>query len=276
MNRYLKLVNFEFNRFFKLYIVLVIATIIMQIFVVIMESRRYMQEAKNVIYVEMMSKADFIKNYEAFTMQRVVQSNWFYWSIALCVVVLLIYVFFIWYRDWLGKNSFIYRLLMLPTARLNLYFAKATAILIFVFGLVALQLLLFLIEMQIMKWIVPAEFRVDLPIKEYTDFNYLSVILPGSLIDFLLFYGMGIVAVCVTFTAILFERCYRLKGIIFGISYGLVSVGFFLMPRLIDTFVLNYYFFPVELFVMEVIAGIIVLIGAVWIGNYLLKYKIRV
>ena len=252
MNRYLKLVNFEFNRFFKLYIVLVIVTIIMQFFAVILESRGYMREAKNVIYGDMMSKADFIKNYEAFTMQRVVQSNWFYWSIALCVVVLLIYVFFIWYRDWLGKNSFIYRLLMLPTARLNLYFAKATAILIFVFGLVALQLLLFLIEMQIMKWIVPAEFRVDLPIKEYTDFNYLSVILPGSLIDFLLFYGMGIVAVCVTFTAILFERCYRLKGIIFGISYGLVSVGFFLMPLLIDTFVLNYYFFPVELFVMEI------------------------
>ncbi len=276
MNRYLKLVNFEFNRFFKLYIVLVIVTIIMQFFAVILESRGYMREAKNVIYGDMMSKADFIKNYEAFTMQRVVQSNWFYWSIALCVVVLLIYVFFIWYRDWLGKNSFIYRLLMLPTARLNLYFAKATAILIFVFGLVALQLLLFLIEMQIMKWIVPAEFRGDLPIKEYTDFNYLPVILPGSLIDFLLFYGMGIVAVCVTFTAILFERCYRLKGIIFGISYGLVSVGFFLMPLLIDSFVLNYYFFPVELFVMEVIAGIIVLIGAVWIGNYLLKYKIRV
>ncbi|MEK6453804.1 hypothetical protein [Caldifermentibacillus hisashii] len=276
MNRYLKLVNFEFNRFFKLYIVLVFVTIIMQIFAVILESRRYVQEAKNVIYGEMMSKADFIKNYEPFTMARVVQSNWFYWPIALCIVVLLIYVFFIWYRDWLGKNSFIYRLLMLPTARLNLYFAKAAAILIFVFGLVALQLLLFPIETQIMKWIVPAEFRVDLPMKEYTNFNYLSAILPGSIMDFFIFYGMGIVAVFVTFTAILFERCYRLKGIIFGGFYGLVSVGFFLTPLLIDYFLLKNYFFPVELFVMEVIAGIIVLIGAVWIGNYLLKYKIRV
>lgn len=192
MNRYLKLVNFEFNRFFKLYIVLVFVTIIMQIFAVILESRRYVQEAKNVIYGEMMSKADFIKNYEPFTMARVVQSNWFYWPIALCIVVLLIYVFFIWYRDWLGKNSFIYRLLMLPTARLNLYFAKAAAILIFVFGLVALQLLLFPIETQIMKWIVPAEFRVDLPMKEYTNFNYLSAILPGSIMDFLYFMEWGL------------------------------------------------------------------------------------
>ena len=44
--------------------------------------------------------------------------------IALCVVVLIIYVFFIWYRDWLGKNTFIYRLLMLPTARIQCLFSK--------------------------------------------------------------------------------------------------------------------------------------------------------
>jgi len=276
MNRYLKLVNFEFNRFFKLYVVLVIVTIIMQIIAVIVESRRYMQEAENVIYGEMMSKADFIKNYEAFTMQRIVQSNWFYWSIAFCAVILLIYVFFIWYRDWLGKNSFIYRLLMLPTARLNLYFAKATAILIFVFGLVALQLFLFSIETQLVKWMIPAEFRVDLPMSEYIRFNYLSIILPSSIFDFFIFYGIGIIAVFIMFTAILFERCYRLKGIIFGISYGLVSFGFFLMPLLINTFVLKNYFFPLELFVMEVIVCIIILLGAIWIGNYLLKYKIRV
>ena len=37
----------------------------------------------------------------------------------------MIYVFFIWYRDWLGKYTFAYRLLMLPTTRINIYFAKA-------------------------------------------------------------------------------------------------------------------------------------------------------
>ena len=42
----------------------------------------------------------------------------------LCGVILIIYVFFIWYRDWLGKNTFIYRLLMLPTARIQCLFGK--------------------------------------------------------------------------------------------------------------------------------------------------------
>ena len=40
---------------------------------------------------------------------------WFLGPIALCIAALIIYVFFIWYRDWLGKNTFAYRLLMLPT-----------------------------------------------------------------------------------------------------------------------------------------------------------------
>ena len=39
MNRYLKLVNFEFNRFLKLYLVLIGITILLQMIGVIVESR---------------------------------------------------------------------------------------------------------------------------------------------------------------------------------------------------------------------------------------------
>ena len=84
----------------------------------------------------------------------------------LCVVVLIIYVFFIWYRDWLGKNTFSYRLFMLPTARIHVYLAKATTILLFVLGLVALQLLLLPVESQVLQWMVPNEFRTDLSINK--------------------------------------------------------------------------------------------------------------
>ena len=44
---------------------------------------------------------------------------------------------------------------MLPTARMNIYLAKATTILLFVLGLVALQLLLFPVEGQVLQWMVP-------------------------------------------------------------------------------------------------------------------------
>ena len=53
MKRYLKLVNFEFNRFFKLYLVLVGITILSQIIGVIVESRAYLNLANELIYKEL-------------------------------------------------------------------------------------------------------------------------------------------------------------------------------------------------------------------------------
>ena len=52
------------------------------------------------------------------------KSDVVYGTISSVHVVLIIYVFFIWYRDWFGKNTFIYRLFMLPTARINVYLQR--------------------------------------------------------------------------------------------------------------------------------------------------------
>ncbi len=128
MNRYLKLVNFEFTRFLKLFLVLTGITLLIQLIGVIFESRKYIGRANKVIYEELLSKSDFITQYGKISFYNISQTGWFLGPIVLCGVTLLIYVFFIWYRDWLGKNTFSYRLLVLPTARINVYLAKATTI----------------------------------------------------------------------------------------------------------------------------------------------------
>ena len=276
MSRYLKLVHFEFNRFLKLYLVLIGMTILLQIVGVIVSSQNYLNRANDAMYKEFLSKETFIEQYGTFSFFDITQTSWFIGPIALCIAVLIIYVFFIWYRDWLGKNTFIYRLLMLPTNRLNLYLAKATTILLFILGLLAVQLLLFPIEGQILQWMVPAEFRTDMTIFEITNRDYLNVFFPQTFTEFILYYAIGMTAVFVVFTAILFERSYRLKGVLYGLLYCAVSVVFFIAPILIDEFLLNNYFYPMELFFMEVVTGLIVMAGAIWTGYFLLKNKIRV
>ena len=47
-------------------------------------------------------------------------------------------------------------------------------------------------------------------------------------------------------------------------------------PIFIDEFILDNYFYPIELFFMELVAGLIVLAGAIWTGNFLIKNKVRV
>ena len=189
MSRYLKLVHFEFNRFLKLYLVLIGMTIVLQIVGVIVSSQNYLNRANDAMYKEFLSKETFIEQYGTFSFFDLTQTSWFIGPIALCIAVLIIYVFFIWYRDWLGKNTFIYRLLMLPTNRLNLYLAKATTILLFILGLLAVQLLLFPIEGQILQWMVPAEFRTDMTIFEITNRDYLNVFFPQTFTEFILYYG---------------------------------------------------------------------------------------
>ncbi|MFZ0443730.1 MAG: hypothetical protein WAM95_03570 [Bacillus sp. (in: firmicutes)] len=276
MKRYLKLVNFEFNRFFKLYLVLIGITILSQIIGVIVESRTYLNLANELIYKELMLKSDFIENYGTMSFLNISKSVWFMGPIILCGVILMIYVFFIWYRDWLGKNTFSYRLLMLPTARINVYLAKATTIFLYVLGLVTLQLLLLPIEVQVLHWMVPSEFRTDLSFNEIAHFHDLRILFPNNFIEFVLYYGVGMAAVFIVFTAILFERSYRIKGIIYGILYCAVSLVIFFAPIFINEFILGNYFYPIELFFIELIAGILVLSCAIWTGNFLIKNKVRV
>ena len=276
MNRFLKLVNFEFNRFLKLYLVLIGITIVLQLIGVIVESQNYLDTINENIYKNLMPKEQFIEQFGTFSFTNIAHTLWHLGPIALCVAVLIMYVFFIWYRDWFGKNTFIYRLLMLPTSRLNVYVAKAAAILLFILGLVAVQLILLPLENQILQWMIPKEFLSIMTINDISDIDYLSILFPRSFIEFILYYGGGMTTVFIVFTAILFERSFRIKGIIYGILYCVVSLGIFFAPLLVDAFILENYFYNIELFFMELVTGLIVLAGALWTGNYLLKNKVRV
>jgi hypothetical protein len=276
MNRYLKLVNFEFNRFWKLYMVLMGVTILSQLIGVIVESRNYVSQANNLIYKELMPKSQFIEQYGTMSFNKISRTIWFMGPIGLCAVTLIIYVFFIWYRDWFGKNTFIYRLLMLPTARVHIYLSKATTILLFILGLIALQLLLIPVENQILQWMVPNEFRTDLTVNAITNTPYLKVLVPKTFTEFILYYGAGMAAVFLVFTVILFERSFRIKGVFYEILYSALCLLIFLAPLLVNEFILNNYFYPLELFFMEVGTVIIILAGAIWTGNFLIKNKVRV
>ena len=276
MNRFLKLVNFEFNRFLKLYLVLIGMTILLQMIGVILESRHYLSQVNQSIYKELMPKQQFLEQFGTFSFSNIAHSFWFMGPIALCIAALVIYVFFIWYRDWFGKNTFIYRLFMLPTSRLNVYMAKATVIFLCILGLVAVQLLLFPLENRIVKWMIPNEFLSVLSLNGITNIDYLTILYPSSFLEFILYYGGGMIAVFMVFTAILFERSFRIKGIIYGILYCAFSLFIFLAPLLVNTFLLKNYFYPLELFFMEIVTGLIVLAGAIWTGHFLLKNKVRV
>lgn len=277
MNRYMKLVDFELNRFIKIYVVLIVVTIISQLTGVIITSKNFLSEANKIMQNYGLTQTGFVEEYGAMTFQDITHSIWFIGPIALSIVGLLIYIFLIWYRDWFGKNTFIYRLLMIPTARLNIYFAKATSLFLMVLGLISVQILLIPLENGLLKYLVPTEFRVDLTLTQILNsFEYFMVLIPNTFINFSVHYLIGFLAVFVVFTAILFERSYGIKGIILGVLYSIVCFIILILPFIVTGIIQRSFLYPMEYFILEIILGVIVLTTSILISRFLLNKKITV
>lgn len=284
MNRYMKLVHMEISRFWKLYVALFVVTLLMQCGGVLLASRNYMSMHQQILETEFLTDAHYIAKHGAFSLYRALMdaSMWMVVSIALSAVTLLLYTVFIWYRDWMGKNSFIYRLLMLPTARRNIYWAKLTAILLLVLGLVGFQIAILPIEQLIYHMNIPKELSDPISLLELIRYYPLFLVLvPNQLTDFLLLYGTGAAFVSLIFTIVLLERSYRLKGLIAGILY-LIAAGMMLIAPLYlfdyqTSFLhFNLYLYPMESLTIEMILILAVGLISLWISLFLLQKKVTV
>ncbi|WP_035052147.1 hypothetical protein [Carnobacterium pleistocenium] len=277
MKKYLKLVDFEFNRCVKLYAVLIGLTIVSQLIAVFVESRRYINLLNEALYQNKIPKAQFLSETGEMSMFEVVNSVWFYLPIVICITAIIIYSFFIWYIEWIGKNTFIYRLLMLPTSRMTIFWSKLTTIALMIFGLISIQLILLLVESQLLERLVASEFRLDLSVKQIVEVSfYLSVLLPKSFLVFLNYYGVGLILLFLSFTAVLFERSFRFKGLVMGMIFGGTLCLMFGAPVIAKEFFGFNWLYPGELLIVEMVLGTLVIALSSWMSHYLLNQKVTV
>lgn len=281
MNRYMKLVQMEVHRFRYMLGSLLAMTLLVQmggmVWTVLNELARR---------EEAMLRGETISNGSAFfpggnlSFAWAVFSThiWFYIPILASIVVLMLYVLVIWYRDWFGRDTFIYRLLTLPGSRRTVYWAKLSAMLLFVFSMVSFQVLLLLAEQMVFDLIVPAEFRDASYFSDAISANEaLVVLLPHRIADFLLSYGLGTVGVILLFTAVIIERSYRGIGILYAIGYVAVCVAAVLFP-MVGLGINNprAILYPDEIFMIELGVCVVVVILSIWLGIRLLNRKITV
>ncbi|OMF24139.1 hypothetical protein BK133_23260 [Paenibacillus sp. FSL H8-0548] len=280
MNRFLKLVHMEIHRFRWVLIGLLSITAVCQISALIWTLKKALAQKEEQLLGDIGRSSYYADVPDIITFEWAMFNTqmWFILPILLCIGVLSVYVFFVWYRDWMGRNTFIYRLLMLPTARHNLYFAKITAFLLFVFTIVAFQLILLPVEEFVLKLVVPADLRAESHILDVLTINQALVeLIPRQFEQFFYKYGLGTVAVLAIFTAILLERSYRRWGILYGLLYLLGCVLVVTSP--IFYFGLNsqiIYLYPNEIYLLAMFLFILVASVSVWLGIRLLAKKITV
>ena len=76
MKNYLKLVNFEVNRFFKLYLILIGLTILSQL-IGAWISQTYMKNAKQMMAEKQLSMNQYKEQYGTFSFDQFTDSEWF-------------------------------------------------------------------------------------------------------------------------------------------------------------------------------------------------------
>ncbi len=156
MRNYLKLLHMEIHRFRSILFVLMGLTALVQICAIAFSTIGEINE-RNAYFQQTGKPAETF--FAAMSFTRMVQNTqfWFAVPVGLSIAVLVIYAFLIWYRDWFGRSTFAFRLLALPSERRNVYFAKLTAILTFIFAMLGFQLLLMPICRAVFTMIAPAD-----------------------------------------------------------------------------------------------------------------------
>jgi hypothetical protein len=271
----LKLTLFELNRFWKIYAALIGVTLISQAGGFVYHLRNYMNSVHRQMavrgfrnyseYREAFRGGDSFHSFVSFA------EPWFSGPVVLCAAAMMVYVLFIWYRDWLGKNTFIYRLLMLPTERLNLFWAKLTAIMAFVLGLIAFQIVLLPVHLWLFRQIIPPELGISENIFDFVrNHRLLQILIPSTFPEFLVSYGIGLTSVTVAFACVLIERSFRLKGVFGAILYAAACGTALLAPNFSDRL------YPLEAFWLRLGIGLVLLAVSVALSWLLLKRKITV
>ncbi|GFZ76759.1 hypothetical protein GCM10008018_22770 [Paenibacillus marchantiophytorum] len=277
MSRYRKLLNWEILRFSKIYGVLALITLVAQFVGIWSNANSYMNNAQEIMRLRSLSVTQYVAQFGPAKMVSNFQSLWFEGSIAVCAVTLLLYIFWIWYKEWLGKNTFAYRLLMLPTSRMNVYLAKLSALILFVWGIVALQFILLPMELALFNRMIPLDLRQVTSVVDVIRNNtLLHMVLPTYFTEFILYYGAGLMGVAVVFTSILLERSYRWKGIAAGIVYSGATVIIILLPFLLPNNWVDEHLYPSEVLLFQTIVGIGITALSLWFSSYLLRKKVTV
>lgn len=278
MKKFIRLVNFEFERFSKFLFVLLGILVSSQVLGNIAHAYSYMRSVNERMPIMQNNPELVMDAIGPYSVINFTQSFWFEAPIVLCIISLLFYTFFIWYREWLAKNTFAYRLLMLPMNRITLLFAKLTVLILGIFTILAVQLGLLIALDFISSSLVASKFFVSLPITATIEANMLLfTFLPTNGVQFLLTYLVGFACIMVTFTSILIERSFRRRGALLGLFYG----GLYGSLMLLSLTINSWFPFQVEFYTSETIQlalgfSILFTLLSYWLSHRLLHNQITI
>lgn len=274
----LKLTNFELQRMSKFLFGLIGFTLVSDFIGYFYVPIRFMSRINKFIAENSASVDEALDMFGTFSFFNMTNTLWIVGPIALGISGMLFYSIFTWYREWFGKNTFAYRLLILPVERMTIFFSKLITIFIAIFALLSTQMVSLAIGYPIVSMIIDSDFFHSLSLMESIHMNMsFHYLFPINPLAFLGIIGIGLVLLLVLFTIILMERSFGIKGIIMGVFYGGTALALIIFPAFIPNLLKNYYIlYSSESILIEVFIFTVIGLISIFTSRYLINKKITV
>lgn len=198
-------------------------------------------------------------------------------SIGVAVAAMVFFSFWIWYRDFQGRGTFMMRLLILPQKRMLVFGAKLATIVFMILGLFAVQWIALKLEYIIFtSWFDSQMISMSGSFERSIGYDSaLSAMFPASLFNFFVHQLLIGLVVLFIFTFVLIERSLWQRTVWAPALAMLTLVGVLTVP------VIGYLFIESRLIYDETllfIGCVLLAVGSVtiWLSQRFLKKKLNV
>ena len=257
-NSLLNLIGYEIDNTFKVGVIATISLIALSIGVTIFKFFSTNSALK--YFVEQRYTDSEIKESLYYSLERffLLKEDIF---LGLIILILIIFSFYIWFKEWFGNNRTIYTLLMLPVERWKLIASKyivCYSFFIINFGIV--YLLTCIDKLIILKVNYNVQAILDMiPYNFVNDLEFIKLI-----------FIFVTVAIIFIFNIVFINRLKPILGTILILIVELIlAVIFFVIPILLNLFTNQF----ITAYCIETV---IYFIGSFAVANYLLNKKVHV
>lgn len=142
----------------------------------------------------------------------------------------LYYTLLTWYKDFSSKTTVAYTLFTLPCNKFNIFLSKLLIVLSFIYGVLATQHILWILEILIMKSITSINISEIIYIINYNSLkSFLSMGISIYPLEILMYYVFSpILTVIVLFTGVLIHKSFDKIGGFLGLFYVAIVIFMYL------------------------------------------------
>lgn len=214
---------------------------------------------------------EYLKGADKLSLVQLLDSNPYPLLFVIFVgLALILFGFYLWYKEWFGASKRIYTLLSIKGSRLRIFFSKLTVFLLIFCGFYGVVLLNLYLSGLMMNLVLPENSVADNLVQNVLlHSQFISFVIPVSLSSLLFNLTFIVMIFAILSVFVLWDRSKKILGMIGGIIYVIASMAIFF-------YINTLYLYTTERLQINWAFTLTFLLGSFLFSTYLLKKKLSI